>query len=138
MGLSLEGNGKLWGQRLVTHPKRLDEALLDADVASQRRHFESHLSLMRCGVDAGGLRRGLILGERWQALTTPTLFLCGERDAFVKLKLSRAWDVIAARNANIRVVRIPGAGHLPWIEDPERVVGGIDRFLTAEARRQTA
>jgi pimeloyl-ACP methyl ester carboxylesterase len=115
-----------WGEILVTHPERLDDALLDAILASERRNVESHLSLLRCVLDAGGLRRHLILGDRWRALTVSTLFLWGDRDAFAPASEGEA---IVAQNPNLRLVRIPGAGHLPWIDNPARVVAEIERFL---------
>jgi pimeloyl-ACP methyl ester carboxylesterase len=115
-----------WGEILVTHPERLDDALLDAILASQRRNIESHLSLLRCVLDACGLRRHLILGDRWRALTVSTLFLWGDRDAFAP---ASEGETIAAQNPNLRLVRIPGAGHLPWIDNPARVVAEIERFL---------
>lgn len=126
-----EGNRKFLGQVAVVHPEHLTDEQLDADVESQRRNIGSHLSLMSCLIGPGGLRRRLILGERWQSLKVPTVFLCGERDAFVPRKMEKAWDAIAARNPNIRVVRIPGAGHLAWFDDPEYVVREIERFLAA-------
>ena len=50
-----------------------------------------------------------------------------------------AWDDIAARNASIRVVRVPEAGHLPWFDEPERVVDELERFLTTPTtQRRTA
>ncbi len=124
-----ESSRKFWGEILVAHPEHLDDTLLDADVAHMRRNIGSILSLMRCTVDVGGLRRRLILGEGWQTLKVPTMFLCGERDAFVTPKMREAWDAIAARNPNIRIIRIPDAGHLPWIDDPERIVDEIEHFL---------
>jgi pimeloyl-ACP methyl ester carboxylesterase len=129
-----EGNRKFWGELLVAHPERLDDLLLDADVASQGRHLESHLSLLRCLGDPGGIRRRWILGDRWQALRVPTIVLCGDRDAFAPPAVMTAWQEIAARNPNIRVLSVPGAGHLPWFDEPELVVGEIERFLTTDAR----
>jgi alpha-beta hydrolase superfamily lysophospholipase len=67
-------------------------------------------------------------------LSVPTLFLKGERDVFVRPKVEKAWEAIAAGNPNVHVVGIPDAGHLPWIDDPERVVAEIVRFLTMEPR----
>src|SRR5215218_9527607 len=79
-----DGSRKFWGQVLVKHPENLDQLLLDLDVANSRRNVESWLSLVKCIVDARrlGLRRELVLGERWQTLTTPTLQVWGDCDAF--------------------------------------------------------
>lgn len=121
-----DGNRKFWGQVLVAHPENLDDAQLDSDVASQQRNIDAHLSLISCVADAGGVRKHLILGERWQTLKVPTLLLWGERDTFGRAKVGEA---IAARNPNIRLVRVPDAGHLPWFDDPQRVVDEISHFL---------
>jgi pimeloyl-ACP methyl ester carboxylesterase len=120
------GNRKFWGQILVAHPEQLDDALLDADVASQRRNIGSHLSFVRCVLDARGLRSDLILGKRWQELQVPTVLLWGERDAY---GAPEEGEAIAALNPNLRVIRIPDAGHLAWIDNPERVVDEIEHFL---------
>jgi pimeloyl-ACP methyl ester carboxylesterase len=124
-----DGNRRFWGKILVAHPELLDDSLLDADVASQRRNLDSHLSLLRVVLNAGGLRPELVLGERWQQLRVPTLFLCGERDAFVTTRARKTWEDIAARNPHIRVIDVPDAGHLPWLDNPERVIGEIEDFL---------
>jgi pimeloyl-ACP methyl ester carboxylesterase len=124
-----DGDRRFWGQVLVVHPERLDGAHIDADVASQRRNAASHLSLLGCVLDAGGVRQRFMLGERWHALRTPTVFLWGERDTF--LSPAEGEQAIAACGASPRVIRIPDAGHVPWIDQPERVVVEIERFLAS-------
>jgi 2-hydroxy-6-oxonona-2,4-dienedioate hydrolase len=125
------GSRKFWGQVLVSHPEKLDDLLLDVDVANTRRNVESMLGLVSCIADARrlGLRRELILGERWQALTTPTLLVWGERDAFGPAEEGEA---LVATNPNLRLVRLAEAGHLPWLDDPESVVAEIERFLAKQ------
>jgi pimeloyl-ACP methyl ester carboxylesterase len=128
-----DGSRKFWGQVLVEHPEKLDDLLLDVDVANTRRNVESMLGLVRCMADARrlGLRRELILGERWRGLTTPTLLVWGEHDAFGSPEEGEA---LVATNPNLRLVRIDGAGHIPWLDDPESVVAEIGRFLATKPR----
>jgi pimeloyl-ACP methyl ester carboxylesterase len=133
---SREGTRKFWGQVLVAHPEYLDAAFLDVDVAHTRRNLGSIVSLIRSAIGMWGVRRRLVLGKRWEALKVRTLFLRGERDAFITPRVAKAWEDIAARNPNIRIVRIPGAGHIAWIDDPERVAEELERFLATPARAE--
>ena len=125
--LTRQSNRKFWGQVLVTHPAYLGDSLLDEDIASARRNSVSGLSLLFRLGDFRGLSRDLILGERWMELSVPTLMLWGDRDTF--FGGPEKGEAIARRNANLSVIRIPGAGHIAWIDDPERVVREVDRFL---------
>ena len=130
-----DGSRKFWGQVQVAHPERLDDLLLDVDIANERRNVESMLGLIECVADVRrlGLRREVILGERWRGLTTPTLLVWGERDAFGSPEEGEA---LVAMNPNLRLVRVGGAGHLPWLDDPERAVAEIEGFLSAEPQRR--
>lgn len=123
-----ERNRKLWGNVLVAHPQSLDDTLLDADVAHQRRNLDSMLGLLHCFSDLSGFRGDLLLGDRWQALQVPTALLWGERDAFGPAELG---EDIAARNPQIRLIRIADAGHLPWFDHPHRVLSEVQRFFEA-------
>jgi pimeloyl-ACP methyl ester carboxylesterase len=125
--LTRDSNRKFWGQVLVTHPEYLGDALLDEDVASARRNSASHLSLATSLGDFRGASSHLMLGERWQALKVPTLMLWGDQDAF--FGGPEKGEAIARENSNLSVIRITGAGHIVWIDEPERVVNEIDSFL---------
>jgi pimeloyl-ACP methyl ester carboxylesterase len=62
-------------------------------------------------------------------LAAPVLVLAGELDGGPSPELARrAADVFP--NAGVAVQ--PGAGHHPWLDDPEWFVGRVVEFLTAE------
>jgi pimeloyl-ACP methyl ester carboxylesterase len=124
-----EANRKIWGQIGVVHPERLDDALLDEDIASVRRNIDTHLGLIHSFGRGGKVdaKRRLILGERWQSLKVPTVFLWGERDRF--FGGPDKGEAIAARNPNLRVIRFADSGHFVWLDDPDGVVGEIQRFV---------
>jgi 2-hydroxy-6-oxonona-2,4-dienedioate hydrolase len=126
-----DGSRKFWGQVIVKHPERVDDLMLDVDVAHTRRNVESMLSLIACIADWRrlGYRRKFILGERWGALTTPTLLIWPEHDAFGSPEEGEA---LVATNPNIHLVRVPGAGHNAWFDDPDTVVAEIERFLPTQ------
>ena len=126
--ITRDDNRKFWEEVLVARPEMIDDSLLDADVAHTRRNVNTMLGLIKCLAARGGLRHGLVLGERWAQLRMPTAFLWGEHDAFGPPEQGEA---IAARNPNLRVIRIPRAGHLPWIDQPDRVVSEIILFLAS-------
>ena len=132
-----DGSRKFWGQVLVKHPERLDDLVLDVDVANTRRNVESWLSLIACIADWRRLayRRELILGDRWRALTTLTLLLWPEHDAWGSPKEG---ETLVATNPNVRLVRVPGAGHNAWFDDPDTVVVEIERFLATERQSGVA
>lgn len=56
----------------------------------------------------------------------PVLTVHGTRDRNAPYGAGRAW---ARRLPDARLLTVPGAGHLPWLEAPERVLPAIRRFL---------
>jgi pimeloyl-ACP methyl ester carboxylesterase len=121
-----DGNRKFWGQMLVAHQDRLDDAVLDADVASQVRNKRSQLSFIAAALDGRGLRSDLIKGSRGDVLTVPTLFIWGESDVYGSPEEGEA---LVARNPDLRPVRVPDAGNLVWFDAPEKVTQEIEAFL---------
>jgi proline iminopeptidase len=63
---------------------------------------------------------------RFAALTQPVLTIHGTEDRNAPYAGGQQW---AAQLPNGRLLTIPGAGHMPWLEAPERVFGAIERFL---------
>ena len=44
------------------------------------------------------------------------MFLSGQSDPFMSSERTAAWKTLAAQNPNIRIIWIPDAGHLAWID----------------------
>lgn len=72
------------------------------------------------------------LPEEWRpalaGVAAPVLLIHGAHDA-IPLAASRAW---AAALPDARLLVLPHADHLPWIEQPTRFFAAADRFLQGE------
>src|SRR5579863_3746694 len=66
-----------------------------------------------------------------QQLPIPVLILDGARD------LRPRWAVDSLARALPRVTRVvlPDAGHIPWLEAPEEVIGALRDFLERSVHR---
>jgi pimeloyl-ACP methyl ester carboxylesterase len=117
-----------WKQLLVARPERLEDDFLDLLTASQKRNAPSWFTLIDQAFDFRGLKPELLVGERWKDLSVPTTFVWGEKDAW---GLPREGEAVAATNARLRMVRIPDAGHAPWLDAPEVVVPAIEAALAS-------
>ncbi len=67
------------------------------------------------------------LVARCRDTTVPTLIVHGERDP----RPPWAIDSLAAALPNSTVEILPGVGHLPWLEDPERFAQVVRSFLAS-------
>lgn len=76
-----------------------------------------------------GLRRWL------RRIRIPTLVLWGESDGIVSPEYGRAFS---AEIPNARFELIPEAGHYPHVEQPERFVQAVSRFMAADAHQPGA
>jgi proline iminopeptidase len=61
-------------------------------------------------------------------MTVPTLIIDGDQD----VRPRWAVDSLAEALPNVRRVTLAGAGHLPWVEDPEGFRQAVARFLMAD------
>ena len=106
---------------LSTAGSELDEEALAlyARLIQRRPHVDGTLAMMaQWSLD--DLNRAL------PRIATPTLFLHGERDGAVDIRVAeRAASAMPAA----RLVRLPGVGHLAQEEAPERVATEIAQFV---------
>ncbi len=123
---SRQSTRSFWGQICVAHPERLSDEILDAAAASQRANCRSWFGLAERCISPGGLHPALVVGERWQRLEVPVLFAWGEHDAFGPPAEGQA---VAATMKNARVVAVPRAGHLPWLDEPSVTTDAVLSFL---------
>ncbi|MBY8339415.1 alpha/beta hydrolase [Streptomyces spinosirectus] len=66
------------------------------------------------------------------AVSAPVLVLAGELDGGPRPELARAAaDVFP----NVEITVQPGAGHYPWVDDPQWFAGRVAGFLTSAAAR---
>ena len=65
-------------------------------------------------------------------LTTPTLVIWGEQDPLLAPAHAALWT---ASLPQAHSVIIPGAGHLPYVEDCETVIQAIHTFIPPQEGR---
>jgi pimeloyl-ACP methyl ester carboxylesterase len=61
-------------------------------------------------------------------ITAPTLVLRGEDDLVVSREMS---EDVTREIEDARYVELEGCGHAPTVDDPERLLGDVESFLTA-------
>lgn len=115
-----------WKQLLVARPERLTDDFLDLSAASQARNAESWFSLLDRVLDIRGLKSDVLAAARFEDVTAPLTLLWGEKDAFAGPEHGRR---IAARAPRARLVIVPGAGHVPWLDQPEATLAAIEAAL---------
>ncbi len=62
-------------------------------------------------------------------IEAPTLLLWGEKDAMIPISNAADYQRHIPR---VRLVRLPGLGHLPFEEDPARSLSPVERFLSTD------
>ena len=93
-------------------------------------YLEAHLTTLRALVGPFGQREVLV--DRLSLLETPTLVVWGERD--------RVFPQSQAREAVSRLregalALVPGCGHVPHVECPDRFMAAIGGFLVGRVFR---
>lgn len=107
---------------MVSHAERISEEMLDAGTFNFIRNRRSLLSLVEQATDDRGMLPEFVVGDQWRTLRIPTTFLWGEKDVF---GLPQLGQEAASQVPKGKFVLIPDSGHLPWLDEAERVAAEI-------------
>ena len=88
------------------------------------------MSVLRALVGPGGQREVLV--DRLASLKIPTLVVWGEGDRVFPESHARE-AVVRLREGSLAL--IPGCGHMPHVECPDRFLAALDGFLVGRAHR---
>jgi pimeloyl-ACP methyl ester carboxylesterase len=103
----------------------IDRMFDDSDTGSKR----AVLKLYRATPDLGGLTTGL--AERLKTARLPALVIWGEADKYLPVR----YAAVQAQYFDAQIHVLPGAGHWPMIDEPERVRDWVVPFLHAQVGR---
>ena len=103
---------------------RANQAHIRANSAQSYSAFVE--ALLKWGRCQPGQEREPKFTALLDSIKTPTLVVTSDNDHLIPKELS---DPIAARIAGAKLVVMPGAGHIPFMEQPEEVVRIVLEFL---------
>ena len=103
---------------------RANQANIRANSAAMYRAFVE--ALLRWGRLEPGQEQQPKFTTLLHLIKLPALVVTSDNDHLIPKELS---DLIAARIADAKLVVMPGAGHIPFMEQPELVVGHVLGFI---------
>ena len=84
-------------------------------------------TMLRTITTLRGIRPSVMLRDDMPSLSIPTLFIWGDSDKFSPSSIGRD---IAAKMPDARIEVLEDAGHVPYLEQPERIAKLITEFLS--------
>lgn len=127
--MDADGLQDLYRKMLVADADALDQDYLEvwaAGGALPGAQVGWRTLLEEC-VTLFGFRRRYMLRDDFPELDVPILMVWGEEDAFAS---PDSGEALAEQMRNARLVRVPAAGHLPWLDAPDAVVDPVRQFLS--------
>lgn len=126
--------------RRMGHGKSIDEGrwpaeffTFGASIANDSDTWKNERALIRTLIGWSGMKPGAPrVDDAALAGPHPTLWYWGEHEPFAPRS---ALERIVASNPNATLHLAPGAGHLPWLDDPARAAEAIRRHLGDAHRR---
>jgi pimeloyl-ACP methyl ester carboxylesterase len=111
---------------MVSHAERLSDEILDTGTFNFIRNRQSMLSLVEKATDKIGMLPEFVITDKWRDVQVPATFLWGEKDVFAPPQLGQQAASLVPKG---KFVLIPDSGHIPWLDDPDRVASEIIRAL---------
>jgi pimeloyl-ACP methyl ester carboxylesterase len=108
---------------------RIPDAFVDWRVALQRHtpSMRNERAGLRAIIGADGWRPSIAMADsELAAIHHPTLLLQGSADPTAPLAL---WERVMRVLPQGELQVVEGAGHQPWLDDPEAIGAGVSRFL---------
>jgi pimeloyl-ACP methyl ester carboxylesterase len=119
------------GQLLVAHPERLSDDYLEVGAATTRRNADVWPSYLRWAVQGKAIHPGMPASE-WAAEAArsgvPITYIWGSGDAFVPVAKGRR----LAEWIGADFIEIADAGHLVWLDQPDRTARAVLDILGLE------
>lgn len=113
---------------LFANPTKVPRVWLERlnQMARDPNYLEATVATVKSGNTLAGQKEHEILLDQLSRLTMPTLVIWGESDRLVP---SRQAQAASTRLAQGKVVVLPNCGHVPQLEQPERVGEILSEFL---------
>ena len=125
---SLQGVRDIHQRLLVANIDRLPAVYLAAGYAASTLPGaqESWLTLLEEVLTLRGLHPAYYLREELRDLQPPTCFIWGDKDAFAP---PASGEEACKMMSHARLEVVKNAGHLPWLDDPQRCANVLRTFL---------
>jgi pimeloyl-ACP methyl ester carboxylesterase len=120
------------GQLLVAHPERLSDTYLEVGAATTRRNAAVWPGYMRWAVQGKAIHPDMPASD-WAAEAAragvPITYIWGSHDAFVPVDHGRR----LATSIGADLIEIADAGHLVWLDQPDRTARAVLGVLGASS-----
>ena len=125
---SLKNTGEIFGRMLVANVHQLPAEFLECAHAGSVLPGAQHswLTMLEEFLTPRGLNPKYYLREEMREIQQPTLFIWGDKDAFAPPSIGIE---VSNTMLDARVAVVPEAGHLPWLDAPDRCAELIVDFL---------
>jgi pimeloyl-ACP methyl ester carboxylesterase len=123
---TLANTRRFFSMMIVANIDRMPEELVELETLHSERHWDGIDGLYRNALTVAGWRPRYLLGGELAQLKVPTAVVWGEKDACGTVAVGKR---VAERIPGARFELIPGAGHMPCTDEPDRAAAVLESAL---------